>query len=244
MSHVAAYFKSYQRAVNDVIALIESSGEEPIIHDDITRHICSALCSVVSGCIVVLFGMHLTTHRNTTTSSKNAAGNAPLDDLSLLEILLFAYILCYTLLFSALEPLRAAIKAVYACFAEHPLRYWMQVVVSKRRMCHQLGIGGNPSSSVFAYFIEVYTVASSSPQQLPAPTQLQLPSYTPSQPCRRLPPPSPATMTPMRENGNHPDHSTLSKPSKWPGSVSINQEWSLTGADSDCCETTATATFA
>eukprot|EP00970_Alexandrium_tamarense_P015556 scaffold5253_cov140-Alexandrium_tamarense.AAC.1 len=111
MSHVAAYFKSYQRAANDVIALIESSGVEPIIHDDITTHMCSALCSVVSGCIVVLFGMLLTTHRNTTTSSKNAAGNAPLDDLSLLEILLFAYILCYTLLFSALDPLRAAIKA-------------------------------------------------------------------------------------------------------------------------------------
>lgn len=121
MSHVAAYFKSYQRAANDVIALIESSGVEPIIHDDITTHMCSALCSVVSGCIVVLFGMLLTTHRNTTTSSKNAAGNAPLDDLSLLEILLFAYILCYTLLFTALEPLRAAIKAVYVCFAEHPL---------------------------------------------------------------------------------------------------------------------------
>ena len=122
MSHVAAYFKSYQRAANDVIDLIESWGVEPIIHDDITTHMCSAaLCSVVSGCIVVLFGMLLTTHRNTTTSSKNAAGNAPLDDLSLLEILLFAYILCYTLLFTALEPLRAAIKAVYVCFAEHPL---------------------------------------------------------------------------------------------------------------------------
>ncbi len=122
MSHVAAYFKSYQRAANDVIALIESSGVEPIIHDDITTHMCSALCSVVSGCIVVLFGMLLTTHQNTTTSSKNVAGNAPLDDLSLLEILLlFAYILWYTLLFTALEPLRAAIKAVYVCFAEHPL---------------------------------------------------------------------------------------------------------------------------
>ena len=85
----------------------------------------------------------------------------------------------------------------------------------------------------------MYTVASSSHQQLPTPTQLQLPSYTPSQPCRRLPPPSPATTTPMRANGNHPDHRTVSK---WPGSFSINQEWSLTGADSDCCETTATAT--
>jgi hypothetical protein len=77
MSHVATYYKSYQRAANDVIALIESSGVEPIIHDDITTHMCSALCSVVSGCIVVLFGMLLTTHRNTTTSTKNAAGTCP-----------------------------------------------------------------------------------------------------------------------------------------------------------------------
>jgi hypothetical protein len=46
-----------------------------------------------------------------------------------------------------------------------------------------------------------------------SPTQLQL--HTPSQPCRRLRPPSPATATPMRANGNRPGHRTLSK---WPGS--------------------------
>ena len=120
MSHVSAYYKGYQRAANDVAVLIESSGVEPIIHDDITTHMCSCLCSVVSGSVVTFFGMLLITHRNATLSSKSS-GMLPLEDISIFEILLFSYILCYTLLFTALEPLRAGIKALYVCFAEHPL---------------------------------------------------------------------------------------------------------------------------
>ena len=119
MSHVSAYYKGYQKAANDVAVLIESSGVEPIIHDDITTHMCSCLCSVVSGCVVIFFGMLLITHRNATFSSKRSV--SPLEDISIFEILLFSYILCYTLLFTALEPLRAGIKALYVCFAEHPL---------------------------------------------------------------------------------------------------------------------------
>lgn len=42
MSHVAAYFKSYQRAVNDVAALTDAPGVKPIIHDDITTRMCAA----------------------------------------------------------------------------------------------------------------------------------------------------------------------------------------------------------
>ncbi|KAL9179669.1 hypothetical protein ACHAXT_008959 [Thalassiosira profunda] len=114
MSHVAAYFKSYQRAANDVAALIETSGVESIIHDDITTHMCSSLGHLVAGSMVMFFGMLLITHRNTLSSE-------PMTDASLLEVLLFSYILCYTILFTVLEPLRAAIKAVYVCFAEHPL---------------------------------------------------------------------------------------------------------------------------
>ncbi|KAL7460307.1 hypothetical protein ACHAXS_000769, partial [Conticribra weissflogii] len=118
MSHVAAYYKSYQRAANDVAELIEASGVEPIIHDDITTHMCSSVCTLVSGTIVLFFGMLLTTHRNITTSGISAGNH--LTDVSLLEVLLFTYIICYTLVLTALEPLRAAIKAVYVCFAEHP----------------------------------------------------------------------------------------------------------------------------
>ena len=98
-----------------------SAGVESIIHDDITTHMCSCLCSVVSGCVVTFFGMLLVTHRNATLSASKHSGIPPLEDTSLFEILLFSYILCYTLLFTALEPLRAGIKAVYVCFAEHPL---------------------------------------------------------------------------------------------------------------------------
>ena len=151
MSHVAAYYKSYQRAANDVAVLIETSGVqflfvvfaesvylyhdyiisfatacisemyvfdtagvESIIHDDITTHMCSSVGHLVAGTIVLFFGMILVTHRNTFSSS-------PLADASLLEVLLFAYMLCYTILLTVLEPLRAAIKAVYVCFAEHPM---------------------------------------------------------------------------------------------------------------------------
>jgi len=112
MSHVAAYFKSYQRAANDVAVLIETSGVESIIHDDITTHMCSSLGHLVAGSIVLFFGALLVAHRNTFASA--------LSDASLLETLLLAYVSCYTMLFTALEPLRAAIKAVYVCFAEHP----------------------------------------------------------------------------------------------------------------------------
>jgi len=63
---------------------------------------------------VIVFGALLATHRNTFATE-------PLSDYSLFEILLAAYFLCYCITFTALEPLRAAIKAVYVCFAEHPL---------------------------------------------------------------------------------------------------------------------------
>lgn len=118
MSHVAAYYKSYQRAANDVAVLIETSGVESIIHDDITTHMCSSVGHLVAGSTASVFGIMLIAHQNSSfaSSSSTLADN----DASLLEVLLFSYALCYTILFTALEPLRAAIKAVYVCFAEHP----------------------------------------------------------------------------------------------------------------------------
>eukprot|EP00571_Detonula_confervacea_P009632 CAMPEP_0172319088 /NCGR_PEP_ID=MMETSP1058-20130122/36761_1 /TAXON_ID=83371 /ORGANISM="Detonula confervacea, Strain CCMP 353" /LENGTH=935 /DNA_ID=CAMNT_0013034049 /DNA_START=147 /DNA_END=2950 /DNA_ORIENTATION=- len=121
MSHVAAYFKSYQRAANDVAVLIETSGVESIIHDDITTHMCSSVGHLISGSIVLFFGMLLLTHQQTFASSASGSNSKLLADASLLEILLFSYMVCYTIIFTVLEPLRSAIKAVYVCFAEHPL---------------------------------------------------------------------------------------------------------------------------
>jgi len=119
MSHVAAHYKSYQRAANDVAVLIETSGVESIIHDDITTHMCSSVGHLVAGTMTLIFGMLLVAHQNSSFSSPSST-LATDKDASLLEVLLFSYVLCYTILFTALEPLRAAIKAVYVCFAEHP----------------------------------------------------------------------------------------------------------------------------
>lgn len=88
-------------------------GVESIIHDDITTFMCSSVGHLVSGLIVLFFGMLLVTHRNTFSSD-------PLADISVLEVLLFSYILCHTIILTVLEPLRAAVKAVYVCFAEYP----------------------------------------------------------------------------------------------------------------------------
>jgi len=140
MSHVAAYFKSYQRAANDVAVLIETSGVESIIHDDITTHMCSSLGHLVAGSLVMVCGMLIITHRNAFSSSGER-----LADASLLEVLLFSYVLCYTILFTALEPLRAAIKAVYVCFAEHPLSLRQAFPLIYQRLSRISEASGNPS---------------------------------------------------------------------------------------------------
>lgn len=97
-----------------MLCLLLCVGVESIIHDDITTHLCSSVCHLASGMIAMLFGIVLVFHRNSFASN-------PLADVSLLEILLVAYMLCHTILFTAMEPLRSAIKSVYVCFAEHPL---------------------------------------------------------------------------------------------------------------------------
>mmetsp|Transcript_1291 Transcript_1291/g.1725 ORF Transcript_1291/g.1725 Transcript_1291/m.1725 type:complete len:702 (+) Transcript_1291:102-2207(+) len=112
MSHVAAYYKNYHRAAKDVANLIDKSGVEPIIHDDITTHMCASVGGSVSGIIVIFTGYVLIVDRR---SSKNAVS-----DFQVFEDMLLAFILCYTLIFTVMEPLRASIKAVYVSFAQHP----------------------------------------------------------------------------------------------------------------------------
>lgn len=144
MSHVAVYFKSYQRAANDVANLIEISGKslqytttdfcfprwtlliffslstinktgvQAVIQDDIASQMCISFCHFIAGLIVLFYGMLLITHRNSFAPD-------PLTDASILEVLLVSYGLCYIIISTSLEPLRSAMKAVYVCFAEHPL---------------------------------------------------------------------------------------------------------------------------
>merc|ERR1711862_200930 len=93
----------------DVAVLVDCSGMEPIIHDDITTHMCACVSGSISGAIVLLFGLYLSNHRQ-----------QQLTDIPIIESSLFSFILCYTMLFTVMEPLRASIKAIYVCFAQQP----------------------------------------------------------------------------------------------------------------------------
>lgn len=86
------------------------TGMEPIIHDDITTRMCTNVCTSVCGAIIILMGLILTRHRTSDG----------LTDVSILQSSLLTFILCYSLLFTVMEPLRASIKAIYVCFAQHP----------------------------------------------------------------------------------------------------------------------------
>jgi hypothetical protein len=58
----------------------------------------------------MFMGLILTHHRSSDG----------LTDVSIVQSMLLAFVLCYTLLFTVMEPLRASIKAIYVCFAQHP----------------------------------------------------------------------------------------------------------------------------
>jgi hypothetical protein len=112
MSHVAAYQKTYHRAAQDVAVLVEEKGVEPIIHDDISTHMSACVGGSVSGIIIIFTGGVLVHQRN-----RNHSG---ISDSAIFWDMALAFILCYTLIFTIMEPLRASIKAVYVSFAQHP----------------------------------------------------------------------------------------------------------------------------
>ena len=112
MSFVADYQLPYTRAAQDVALLVDESGVEPIIHDDISTHMSACVGGSVSGLIVLFTGGILTHQRNR---------NSPdVPDSAIVLDMLMAFFFCYTLIFTVMEPLRASIKAVYVCFAQHP----------------------------------------------------------------------------------------------------------------------------
>lgn len=85
---------------------------EPIIHEDISTHMGACVGGSISGAIVVFTGSVLVHQRN--RGAPNTSDSAIVLDMIL------AFIFCYTLIFTVMEPLRAAIKAVYVSFAQHP----------------------------------------------------------------------------------------------------------------------------
>ena len=111
MTHVAAYHKGYVRAARDVATVIEQSGLEPILHEDITTHMCTCIAGSLTG-LIVLITTYLLLHQRRS--------HAQVSDFHVVEVMLISFILSYTLIFTALEPLRAAIKASYVSFAQNP----------------------------------------------------------------------------------------------------------------------------
>lgn len=73
-----------------------------------TTHMCSSICGSVSGFIVVLIGLVLSHRRS------------GLSDEAIVHTMLLAFLFCYTLLFTLMEPFRASIKAIYVSFGERP----------------------------------------------------------------------------------------------------------------------------
>jgi hypothetical protein len=112
MSYVADYKLSYTRAAQDVALLLDEAGVEPILHDDISTHMSACVGGSVSGLIVLFMGVLLTHQRN--------RNSIPVPDSAIVLDMLMAFYFCYTLIFTVMEPLRASIKAVYVCFAQHP----------------------------------------------------------------------------------------------------------------------------
>mmetsp|Transcript_4833 Transcript_4833/g.13976 ORF Transcript_4833/g.13976 Transcript_4833/m.13976 type:complete len:179 (+) Transcript_4833:1341-1877(+) len=112
MSYVADYQMSYTRAAQEVAILVDESGVEPIIHDDISTHMSACVGGSVSGVIILFTGAVLVHQRNRSDPS--------VPDSAVALDMVIAFFFCYTLIFTVMEPLRASIKAVYVCFAQHP----------------------------------------------------------------------------------------------------------------------------
>lgn len=88
------------------------AGVEPIIHDDISTHMSACVGGTISGVIVIFTGAVLVHQRNHSAPD--------VSDSAIVLDMILAFVFCYTLIFTVMEPLRASIKAVYVSFAQHP----------------------------------------------------------------------------------------------------------------------------
>ena len=86
---------------------------ERIIHDDITTHITSCVGGSITGAIIIFTGYSL-------VRKLDKEADTVVHDASVAQNTILSFILCYTIIFTVLEPLRASIKACYVCFAERP----------------------------------------------------------------------------------------------------------------------------
>ena len=91
-------------------------GVEPIIHDDITSHMCFSVCTAVAGVITLFETFILSKHRGIQESTSLPI----LSDRDVCEAMFLSFMFSFVMLFTIMEPLRASVKAVYVCFAQHP----------------------------------------------------------------------------------------------------------------------------
>ena len=119
MAHVAVYYKPYCRAARDVAALVQQAGVEPILEQqDVTTHLCASLGGSLSGLIVLVAAYVLLQEQGSSENSSSSPHK--MSDAQIFQDMVLAFVLCYTLIFTVLEPLRASIKAIYVSFAQHP----------------------------------------------------------------------------------------------------------------------------
>ena len=97
----------------------------------LTAFLCSvAVCTCIAGSMsgfIVLITTYLLLHQRKS--------HAEVTDSHVVETMLISFILSYTLIFTALEPLRAAIKASYVSFAQNPRCLSQSFPLIYHRLC-------------------------------------------------------------------------------------------------------------
>mmetsp|Transcript_33670 Transcript_33670/g.39231 ORF Transcript_33670/g.39231 Transcript_33670/m.39231 type:complete len:103 (+) Transcript_33670:1614-1922(+) len=78
------------------------------MNDDISFHMCSSISKSIPCIIVLMMGQ---------TLARRSSG---LDHNLVCKIMVVTFVICFLILQTMMEPLRASIKAIYVSFAQHP----------------------------------------------------------------------------------------------------------------------------
>jgi len=111
LAHCSAYYKSFNTAATDVAQLISFAGVDSLIKQDITTHVCSGFCLVISVITTLVFAVLIELMRNAEDMDR---------DVSFVDILITCFVVSFSTHFLSLEIMRSSIKTVYIAFAEKP----------------------------------------------------------------------------------------------------------------------------
>lgn len=106
-------------------------GLEPILQEDITKQICSSICSAISG-VIVLITTYLLLHQR---KNLDPSVYDPITELHVAETMFLSYMYSYTLLYTAFEPIRSAIQTSYIAFAQNPQCFLHTYPLIYHRLC-------------------------------------------------------------------------------------------------------------